>query len=629
MDSKQSGIAILNPDAVFALLEDTRERVDSLASLLFIDSFDQIIAYDHAEVASALNAIDEARRSGHYLCGYIAYEAGYYIVDKQDFSFAKSSKNNFPLVHFYMFSRCIHLTPEETDNLIDNSAPREECAVFDLTLTESKDRYLSNLEKIHGYILDGDTYQINHTLKYRFKYEGAPLCLYRELRQRQPVEYSAFLNFPEGHILSLSPELFIRKIGSVLESKPMKGTARRGSTEAEDEAIIQSLKNDPKTQSENVMIVDLIRNDISRIGRPGTVRVKDLFEVQTFKTLHQVISTIQGDVDKDVSISEVMTNLFPCGSITGAPKIRTMEIIEEIEAENRGVYTGAIGYIMPNNDFCFNVPIRTIVSSAPGKAEMGIGSGIIFEANAHEEYDECLLKAKFLTGINEKFQLIEAILFNADVKTFSNLTLHLARLKRSAETFGFIYDQAKIVSALNEATAAVATGFYKVRLLLQKNGEQNVTIAPVSRDTPVQRNLVISEHRVDSNSIFQYHKTTIRDRYEMAYQQAVAQGAYDVVFLNEREQLTEASRHNLFIEKSGKLFTPPLEAGILLGIFRETILHDSRYSAIEKNLSHADLASADRVFLTNAIRGIVEVKFETVNAGATKYKDDKYDLFNR
>lgn len=628
MDSKQSGINSLYTDSAFALLEDTRGQSDGSSSLLFSEPIDQIIAYEPEDIAAALNAIDKARQTGKYLCGYMAYEAGYHIVDKQNFTFKKSENNKSPLVNFYVFSNCVRLSRQEVDDLFENGVPNSTCAVYDLELTESKDKYVSNLEKIHSYILEGDTYQVNHTMKYQFNYQGSSLSLYRELRERQPVEFAAYLNFPEGRVLSLSPELFIRKTGAVLESKPMKGTAGRGSTDMEDQKIVQSLKNDPKTQSENVMIVDLIRNDIGRIAKSGTVKVSDLFEVQTFKTLHQVISAIQGEVDRDVSITEVMSNLFPCGSITGAPKIRTMEIIEELEVESRGIYTGAIGYIMPNNDFCFNVPIRTIVSPEPGKAEMGIGSGIIFEADSHDEYEECLLKAKFLTGINEKIQLIEAILYDADVKRFFNLSLHLNRLKNSANTFGFSFDYEKIMSELTASVSGQAMGRYKVRLLLQKNGDVDVGASPVTEEITDQRSLVISDTRIDSNSVFQYHKTTIREKYEDGYQQAIANGAYDVVFLNELNQLAEASRHNIFIEKNGKLFTPPLSAGVLPGIYRERILNDSRYSASEKDLYYEDLVSADRIFLTNAIRGLVEVKIDTLDVAAREHKGEEYALFN-
>ena len=297
-----SNLFLPSSDTVFALLEDTKKHPDEAISYLFIDPVEQIIASDKTQIKSALARVDDARAARHFICGYVTYEAGYHMVDKRQFTFKKSDINNLPYIHFYVFSKCIRLTRAETDSLLNNAEPIQATAVYEFALSETKEKYLGNLATIHKYILEGDTYQVNHTLKYHFKYEGSPLVLYRELRQKQSVEYGAFLNFPECRILSFSPELFIKKTGRALESKPMKGTARRGATSLEDEKIKEYLKNDPKTQSENVMIVDLIRNDIGRIASWGTVQVNSLFEVQSFKTLHQMISTITGEVSEEISI---------------------------------------------------------------------------------------------------------------------------------------------------------------------------------------------------------------------------------------------------------------------------------------------------------------------------------------
>lgn len=629
MDGNQIVPSLLQTNAVFALFENTQDNSNTALSYLFVDPVGQIVANDKNEIQDALNAIDVAKRGGQYLAGYITYEAGYHIVDKHDFSHSGSSHSNkLPLVDFYIFSKCVQITREDADRLLDNTVQHEMCAVYDFELSETKQQYIANLSKIHRYIMDGDTYQVNHTLKSHFKYEGSPLALYQELRDRQPVQFAAFLNFPESYVLSLSPELFIRKTGGCLEAKPMKGTAHRGSTDLEDELIARSLRNDPKTQSENVMIVDLVRNDIGRIAKAGSVRVENLFEVQTFKTLHQMISTIKGEVDENIPISDVIKNLFPCGSVTGAPKIRTMEIIEKLESEDRGIYTGAIGYITPDNDFCFNVPIRTIVSPEKGIAEMGIGGGIIFEANAENEYKECLLKSKFLTDINDRFQLIEAILYNADTRNYINLKQHLNRLKASASTFGFVYDSDVVQSALIDAAENAISGLYKSRLLLYNNGEVSVSITKLELHNPAKRHILISQKFANSNSIFLYHKTTMRREYEEAYDQAIAKGAYDVVFFNESGQVTEASRHNLFIKKDGQLYTPPIKSGLLPGIFREIILADNRYSVIENELYYEDLIGADHIYLTNAIRGLVEVDLRLEEESVLYDSDIEHSLLN-
>ncbi len=604
MDNSISALPLLE---TFALLENTRASRDSCASFLFTDPCEQIVAHSPDDISSALVAIDMHRKAGHYLCGYVSYEAGYYLVDKNNFHLLKAVSSNVPLINFLAFTLCARLTKEDVDRLINEPEQGRSCAVYNFNLSEGKERYLRNIEKIRKYIRDGDTYQVNHTLKYHFNYDGSPLCLYRELRNRQSVEYGAFLNFPEARILSLSPELFLQKKDKELISKPMKGTARRGKESLEDNAIRLALKNDPKTLSENVMIVDLIRNDIGRIADPGSVQVKNLFEVQSFETIHQMISTVCGTVPSEISISKILYNLFPCGSITGAPKIRTMEIIEEIEQEPRGVYTGAIGYITPTNDFCFNVPIRTIVSTKPAHAEMGIGSGIIYEADGDDEFRECILKAKFLTGINEKFQLIETMLYEYETGIIQNISHHLSRLENSAAFFGFTCNLDHVISTIHAALERITVGRHKIRLLLSHDGSVGMAIAPVDVTVTSSKWLMLSPERVQSGSVFQFHKTTMRSHYERAYRMAVESGAYDTLFLNEKGEIAEASRHNIFIVRDGEFLTPPVTAGILAGIGRAAILGSSRYASREAELSLQDIATAERIYLSNSVRGLVEV----------------------
>jgi para-aminobenzoate synthetase/4-amino-4-deoxychorismate lyase len=449
---------------------------------------------------------------------------------------------------------------------------------------------------------------VNYTLKYRFGYDGTPIDLYRELRERQTVEYGAYLHFPEARVISRSPELFLAKHADCITSKPMKGTAPRGVTAEQDQAITRSLRDDPKAISENVMIVDLLRNDIGRIAKAGSVRVQNLFEIQTFETVHQMISTVEGTISPELTVGEVFRQLFPCGSITGAPKIRTMEIIEELEEEPRGIYTGAIGYLTPHNDFCFNVPIRTIVSTEDSRAELGIGSGIIHEANPSAEFSECLLKARFLTGLNEKFQLIESMRFSTQKAAPDHLTLHLARLEQSARIFGFTWEPARVSGAIRDATRSVPDGRYKLRLLLHHDGRVSITLAPLLEGATGPRWLTISPERVNSTSIFQYHKTTMRGHYDRALEAALAAGAHEVLFVNERGEVAEAARHNLFVQMNDELLTPPLTAGILNGLQRQLILRDPARKAREATLQLAEVARAERLFLTNAVRGVIEVK---------------------
>ncbi len=592
----------------FALLENSRAHQGESASMLFWGALQHITANDEPSLHRAFEELESHRQAGHFLCGYMTYEAGYFLADKKGFRPLKLNAQSLPLLSFFAFSHCERLEREQVDQLLRATGDDAPCAIHSLALNESEQGYCSKIERIRRYIREGDTYQVNYTLKYRFDYDGKPLGLYRELRERQKVEYGSYLNFPEARVISLSPELFIRKEGERITSKPMKGTARRGATADEDQSIVQALRDDPKTISENVMIVDLLRNDIGRLAKPGSVRVRNLFEIQTFQTVHQMISTIEGVVSPQVTIGEVFRQLFPCGSITGAPKLRTMEIIDELEEEPRGIYTGAIGYILPDNDFCFSVPIRTIVSTEDSRAELGIGSGIIYEANANAEFSECLLKARFLTGLNEKFQLIESMRFSTSQAAPDNLKAHLARLEHSARLFGFTWEPARVLEAVREATEAAAEGTYKLRLLLHHDGRVSLTLSPLSEAAPSQRWLMLSPKPVSSASVFQYHKTTVRSHYERAFEEAAAAGAYDVLFLNERNEVAEASRHNLFIEKNGELLTPPVSAGILNGIQRGVILGDPARKAREATLTLADIVRADRIFLTNSVRGLVEVE---------------------
>jgi len=486
--------------------------------------------------------------------------------------------------------------------------PTSQLCAHGFKLSVSKNKYLDAIKKIKNYIKAGDTYQINYTIKFKFRLRGTANALYQALRQTQPVEFGAFLNFPKLKIVSSSPELFVRRQGDNLVSKPMKGTAKRGSNEKEDEFIVDFLKHDPKTLSENVMIVDLIRNDFGRICKTGSVIVKNLFEVQTFKTIHQMISTVKGKLKNDISFESLLYGLFPCGSITGAPKIRTMEIINDLEAESRGVYTGAIGYILPNNDFYFNVPIRTIVMNRRNQCEMGIGSGIIHESNAKAEFEECILKADFLTNLNDNFYLIESFKYDAAKQRYEHLDEHIYRLTDSAGYFGFKIKQHVIYERLDEIKQELEKqqGIFKVRLRAYQNGEVKISYESIpENNSSAENRVVIGEQKICSRSIFQYHKTSRREVYNEEFDKASKAGFYDAIILNEHNEVAEACRHNLFIRKEEQLITPPIKAGVLHGIYRQKFIDEEK--AIEKVITLDDLKNCDEILLTNSIRGLVKV----------------------
>ena len=603
-----------DPALPFALLENSRAHASDATSILFWAPERAIVAVHGDAIGAAFDALDQARREGLFPCGYVAYEAGYFVADGPRFTMHKARRGALPLVSMQAFARRARLDRSAVDALLEALSGGAPCAVHDVRLSQDRAAYGADIDRILDYIRAGDTYQVNYTLKARFAFAGPPAALYRELRRHQAVEFGALLSFPEARVLSLSPELFLRKEGTTLVSKPMKGTARRGATPGEDEAIRAALRSDPKTLSENLMIVDLIRNDLGRLADPGTVTTRDLFEIQTFETVHQMVSTVEARVDRELPVGTALRHLLPCGSITGAPKVRTMEIIEALEAEPRGVYCGAIGHVAPDGDFAFNVPIRTVVSTTDGRGELGIGSGIVAEADAGAEFDECLLKAQFLGAVNAAFQIIETMRLEPGAALPERFDRHLARMAASASAFGFAFDAERMTANVRGASGLFAPAQdakpmpQRVRALLFHDGRFEVTAQPIATPERAPSPWVAwSAQRIDSASIFQRHKTTVRALYDRAFDEASAGGAYDVLFLNERGEVAESSRHNVFIERGGVLLTPPLASGALPGLARAALLERSSQAAREAVLRVEDVMGADRVLLSNAVRGLVQV----------------------
>ncbi|HZU84479.1 MAG TPA: aminodeoxychorismate synthase component I, partial [Polyangiaceae bacterium] len=574
---------MVDPAPPFALFENHRAGSGRPASHLFWAPVEQIRTDDGAEVAAALDRVQDRARAGLFVCGYLTYEAGYSLVevDRPFLRRAEARARSLPLVSFFAFRRHEALDVEAAGALLRRIGGARPCAVYDVELGESREAHAAKIARIHEYIRAGDTYQVNHTFRCRLRYEGTAASLYAGLRDRQPVEHGAFLDFPEARVLSVSPELFVRKEGDVLTCKPMKGTAARGRTPDEDAAIARALGADPKTQSENVMIVDLVRSDIGRLASPGSVRVTRLFEVQTFGTVHQVTSTIEGEVARSLSVADAFRRLFPCGSVTGAPKPRTMQIIEDLEDEPRGVYTGAVGRVMPDGDFDFNVAIRTLVSTVDGVAELGIGSGIVHESEASSEYAESVLKARFATGLNDAFQLVETMRFDAGRGEPARLEHHLRRIVASARTFGFCCEPTRLLAAIAAATSGAPPGPHKLRLTLGQDGAARAALSPLDDGPTDRRRVVVSPHAIDSRSVFQRHKTTVRELYDRELARADLLGAYDVLFLNERGEVAECARHNVFVEIDGEWLTPPLSAGALPGVQRGLVLADPSMRARE------------------------------------------------
>jgi len=413
---------------------------------------------------------------------------------------------------------------------------------------------------------------------------------------------------PDFHVLSLSPELFFRREGKEIFARPMKGTAPRGRTSREDARLKTWLAMDEKQRAENLMIVDLLRNDLGRVAKIGSVEVTDLFTVETYRSVHQMTSGITAELRSDMGLKDMLRALFPCGSVTGAPKVRAMEIIRELEGGPRGVYTGAIGHIAPSGDGQFNVGIRTVVLQGD-QGEMGIGGGIVADSKVDSEFDECLLKAHFLTKVDTPFELIETLRYEP-ARGFHLLERHLARLQSSALHFGYPFSREAVLAALDAEAVRVDSAAALVRLLLGEDGAITVTSTAITLPTKdtVWR-FVISDQRLDEKDPLFYHKTTRRQFFdrEMERQKALT-GCDEVVFLNKKGELTEGTRTNLFVELDGRLFTPALTCGLLPGTLREELLDLPRAAASEAVLTPQDLLAADRIYLGNSVRGLIRAE---------------------
>ncbi|MEK7396666.1 MAG: aminodeoxychorismate synthase component I, partial [Candidatus Poribacteria bacterium] len=485
---------------------------------------------------------------------------------------------------------------------------KTESHIENISNTVSREVYIHDVEFVRDAIARGETYQVNYTFKHKFNLVGNPMDFFYSLCMKQSASYSAFIKCRDHDILSLSPELFFRRIKDNIIAKPMKGTIKRGVNSDDDLSKAEELHDSIKDRAENVMIVDLLRNDLGRISNIGSVKVDKLFEVERYETLFQMTSTIHGEF-KNVAWLTLFKSMFPCGSVTGAPKISTMNIINNLEKEPRGIYTGSIGYIAPDNASVFNVAIRTVVLDRLNqKCEMGIGSGIVHDSRPVSEYDECLLKADFLTTKYKDFQLIETLLWQDG--EFFLLDLHVKRLRESAEYFLFDYDTSKVVKVLDQASKKFENNKkYRVRLLLFRDG--NITISSSELDDigSQSKQVIISKHRIDQTNRFFYHKTTNRDLYDSELKKAREKGYYDVLFLNNKDEVTEGAISNIFIKNGERFFTPPVYCGLLNGVYRRDMFENG-FPLGEKVLFEKDLFEADKVYLANSVRGMVGVKVE-------------------
>ena len=590
-----------------ARLEETFVLLDNSAgtgapTLLFSNPKEIVSAMTPDEVGPALARLEAAAAEGLHAAGFFAYELGYVLEPKIRDLLPEG--RNVPLLWFGLYDAPRAMSEAEVDHWLGTHTKSGSYQFTSVATAWDQQEYETRFAAVQEKIRAGDIYQLNLTFKARFRLEGSPLTFYRDMRRRQRVAYAGIVDTGEVTVLSASPELFIEKEGRVVSTRPMKGTAPRAGTPEADAEARRVLATDVKQRAENLMIVDLMRNDLGRIAEVGSVGVTDLFTVETFRTLHQMTSGVEATLKDGLGLGDLVRAIFPPGSVIGAPKIRAMELIRDYETEPRGVYCGAIGHITPSGAALFNVAIRTPVIFRGGQGEMGIGSGVVYDSVGAKEYAECLLKMKFLTDPPKSFELIETLLYEAG-KGFWLLEGHLERLKASAAYFGYAHDEAAVREALDRAVEGRTEARLRVRLLLAEDGAVSVTVA----EQPVQAAMryAISDTRVDSANPFLFHKTTRRELYDREWQHyADTQGADEVLYLNERGELAEGSRTNIFIERDGRLLTPPLSSGLLPGVLRRDLILKGK--AVEAVLTLDDLARADAVYVGNSVRGLVRAE---------------------
>jgi len=564
----------------FVLLDDARPGG---SATLYSKPSAFIETRDPAELRDCLGKLRDC-----HAAGFIAYEAGYALEPKLAPLARAVAQERPPLLWFGLFEQAetvdaAEFLPDAAGAWVGPVQPRI-----------GEGDYRRGVEKVLQHVLDGDVYQANLTFRAEVRVAGSPAALYAGLRARAAAGHGALVFTGAHWILSLSPELFFTLDGGTVTTRPMKGTAPAGSDPAE-------LHDDPKQRAENLMIVDLLRNDLSRVARPGSVRVPELFAVETYPTVLQMTSTVTAELDEGAGPVDLLEAIFPCGSITGAPKIRAMEIIKSLEPEPRGVYCGAIGRVTPNGDAAFNVAIRTLTLNAEGpgsdKARLGLGAGIVADSRPGDEWRECLAKGAFVES-QGRFDLIETMPFDP-LAGIAELDRHLARMKRSAETFEYPFDRH---SARNELQAATfRAGPSLVRLLLSRSGALAIEVRtlPDTPDEPVE--VAIAARPVPADDFRLAHKTSNRAFYDEA---RAASGAFELLFRDEAGFLTEGSFTSLFVKRGGKLLTPPLARGLLAGILREQLIEEG--SAVEADLVEGDLKHG--FLIGNSVRGLIRAR---------------------
>ncbi|ACF14998.1 para-aminobenzoate synthase, subunit I [Chloroherpeton thalassium ATCC 35110] len=603
-----------SPNAL--LLETAKFDKENFQSYLFVNPSRILTLTATSDIRDFFAQIDDALNARFFAAGYFSYEAGY-LFEPEIFSRELSSVPNRALAWIGIYERPYvfnHRTGKlsgkcEIPNIKEHSNQDFTYQISEPAFDINEPIYAEKIDEIKCFIASGDVYQINFTGKFGFDFSGDAVSFYRKLKESQPVAYGAYLNTGAEKTLSFSPELFFRIRDGKISVRPMKGTVGRGRTREEDAAQRAWLGEDVKNRAENLMITDLLRNDLGRICKKGSVCVSELFQVETFRSLHQMTSAVQAELPETLSIYDLFKAIFPCGSVTGAPKIRAMQLIHALENAPRGIYTGAIGFFSPTREAVFNVAIRTLTLNGE-RGKMGSGSGIVWDSDARAEYAECRLKSEFLNAKVGRFALIESMLWENGVCAL--LDDHFARLADSAVYFGIECDSAQLRRQLeNEAKSHDENRSYKVRLTLDIYGKVKIERAEIASGTSGELKVCLSKSRTNSADRLLFHKTTERGLYDRLFAKATAKGFADVLFFNEKDELTEGAISNVFLKKNGRFFTPPIDCGLLAGVYRTRFLRQHP-DTVEKPLTLNDLEKCDEIYLSNAVRGLRKVKLEKI-----------------
>ncbi len=593
----------------FVFLETAKPDARNYRSFLF-SRFQEIITFRPGDSLDGFfKDIRRCLRQGNWLCGFFSYEFGY-LLEKKLASLIPDELP-YPLAWLGVCRKPVvfdhrRLKPDKPDDSVDDPLS------FHVFPNITHRDYVEAIGRIKNHLENGETYQVNYTFKLKseqFVCDAGKL--YLSLRKKQPTAYSAYIHTGNEDFLSFSPELFFRRDRDRIDTRPMKGTIRRGRCPEEDLRYKLRFAHDAKIQAENVMIVDLLRNDLGRIAGVKKVGVDELFTIEEYPTLYQMTSSVRARLSPRCDTPDVLNALFPSGSVTGAPKVRTMQIIRQLEKEPRGIYTGSIGYISPGGQACFNVAIRTLaVNTSKKTCEIGTGGGIVYDSIDQQEFEEAMLKAQFFLNPHQEFSLIETIRWDHNGYRF--LDLHLNRLSNSCAWFGRLYDRERIITRLHQAAENFSPHkAYKVRLLWKLSGKAIVTY-DILEETGEPVKVSISSTMVDPRSGFLYHKTTCRQMYESEQARARRRGFFEVIFFNQKGELTEGAMTNIFLKKHGRLFTPPVKCGLLPGVLREEFLRQSRVE--EKILTRRDLLDADAMYVGNSVRGLLEARVESLPA---------------